>query len=48
MPSLVSPAAFGKNVIERLTRHAEQLGDLHLGPIQRRHYPFAQKFAGGA
>jgi hypothetical protein len=27
---------FLKDIIERLTRHAEQLGDLRLGPIQRR------------
>src|SRR5262249_10213527 len=37
---------FLKDVIERLTRHAEQLGDLRLGPIQRRQNLFAQKFAG--
>src|SRR3974390_2585916 len=37
---------FLKDVIERLTRYAEQLGDLRLGAIQRRQNLFAQKFAG--
>ena len=35
-----------ENVIESLTRHTEQLGDLRLGPIKRRQNLLAQKFAG--
>src|SRR5262249_23726671 len=37
---------FVENVIERLTRYAEQLGDLRLRPIERRQNLVAQKFAG--
>src|SRR6266699_6972619 len=37
---------FLKNVIERLTRNAEQLGYLRLGPIKRRQNLPAHKFAG--
>src|SRR5713101_9153002 len=37
---------FRENIIKRLTRHAEQLGDLRLGPIKRRQNLLAKKFAG--
>src|SRR6266481_8867471 len=37
---------FRENIIKRLTRHAEQFGDLRLGPIKRRQNLLAKKFAG--
>ena len=37
---------FLKNVVKRLTRHAEQLGDLSLRTIERRQNIHAQKLAG--
>src|SRR5258708_4134185 len=37
---------FRKDIIKRLARHAEQPGDLRLGPVKRRQNLLAKKLAG--